>query len=171
MLYTFTNGTDGANPVGDLVRDSAGNLYGTAKLGGKGYGVVFKVGAAGGETTLYSFAGGNDGAGPAAGLIRDSSGNLYTPRLSALAPPKESCSRSLNLLPSVRREQSGFLQTPVSKANARGLTKTVAPVRFRRGCFSVPRIPRTFDDEILIYTAISGKRLVVRFRNNEPGAS
>jgi uncharacterized repeat protein (TIGR03803 family) len=77
VLYTFTNGKDGANPVGDLVRDSAGNLYGTTKLGGNGFGVVFKVGATGGETTLYSFTGGKDGAGPVAGLVRDSSGNLY----------------------------------------------------------------------------------------------
>jgi uncharacterized repeat protein (TIGR03803 family) len=77
VLYTFTNGKDGANPVGDLVPDSAGNLYGTTKLGGNGFGVVFKVGATGGETTLYSFTGGKDGAGPVAGLVRDSSGDLY----------------------------------------------------------------------------------------------
>ena len=38
VLYTFTNGSDGANPVGNLVRDSVGNLYGTTKLGGKGFG-------------------------------------------------------------------------------------------------------------------------------------
>jgi uncharacterized repeat protein (TIGR03803 family) len=77
VLYTFTNGSDGANPIGDLVRDSAGNLYGTTKLGGKGFGVVFKVGATGGESALYSFTGGNDGPGPVAGVVRDSSGNLY----------------------------------------------------------------------------------------------
>jgi uncharacterized repeat protein (TIGR03803 family) len=76
-LYTFTDGSDGANPAAGLVRDSAGNLYGTAKLGGVGYGVVFKVGATGGETTLYSFSGNADGAGPVAGLVRDSAGNLY----------------------------------------------------------------------------------------------
>jgi hypothetical protein len=46
-------------------------------LGGTGYGVVFKVGATGGETTLYSFSGNADGAGPVAGLVRDSAGNLY----------------------------------------------------------------------------------------------
>jgi uncharacterized repeat protein (TIGR03803 family) len=78
VLHTFTNGSDGANPVGDLVRDATtGNLYGTTKLGGKGYGVVFKVSSTGTETTLYSFSGGADGAGPVAGLLRDSSGNLY----------------------------------------------------------------------------------------------
>jgi uncharacterized repeat protein (TIGR03803 family) len=76
-LYTFTNGTDGANPAGGLVRDSAGNLYGTTKLGGAGFGVVFKLDSTGGETVLYTFTGNNDGAGPVTGLVRDSAGNLY----------------------------------------------------------------------------------------------
>ena len=76
-LYTFTNGSDGANPAGGLVRDSAGNLYGTTKLGGAGYGVVFKLNSTGGETVLYTFTGNSDGAGPVAGLVRDSAGNLY----------------------------------------------------------------------------------------------
>jgi uncharacterized repeat protein (TIGR03803 family) len=76
VLYTFTNGTDGANPTADLVRDSAGNLYGTTKLGGAGYGVVFEI-QGGSESTLYAFQGSGDGAGPLAGLIRDASGNLY----------------------------------------------------------------------------------------------
>ena len=74
-LYTFTNGADGANPAADLVRDSAGNLYGTTKLGGASYGVVFKVDPSGAETPLHTFSG--NGAGPVAGLIRDSAGNLY----------------------------------------------------------------------------------------------
>ena len=62
----------------DLVRDPAGNLYGTAYGGGDyGNGVVFKVDTNGIRTFLYSFRGGNDGAGPEAGLVRDSAGNLY----------------------------------------------------------------------------------------------
>lgn len=76
VLHTFANSTDGANPVADLILDSSGNLYGTTKLGGAGYGVVFEI-SGGVENSLYVFAGTNDGAGPLAGLIRDSSGNLY----------------------------------------------------------------------------------------------
>jgi len=36
--------SDGGDPIGGLVRDSAGNLYGTTYDGGaSGYGVVFKL--------------------------------------------------------------------------------------------------------------------------------
>jgi uncharacterized repeat protein (TIGR03803 family) len=44
VLYSFAGGTDGAGPVGGLVRDLKGNLYGTTYQGGTtGYGTVFKV--------------------------------------------------------------------------------------------------------------------------------
>src|SRR5271169_483841 len=33
-LYTFQGGTDGAQPASGLIRDSAGNLYGTTSSGG-----------------------------------------------------------------------------------------------------------------------------------------
>ena len=43
ILWSF-NGTDGADPLGDLILDSAGNLYGTTFRGGSsGAGVVFEV--------------------------------------------------------------------------------------------------------------------------------
>ena len=81
VLYSFTGGADGGWPDGDLIRDSAGNLYGnTSGLGSPfcvGCGVVYRLDAAGHETVLYSFTGGADGAGPNAGVIRDSAGNLY----------------------------------------------------------------------------------------------
>ena len=78
VLYSFTGGTDGAYPVAGVIRDSAGNLYGTTKSGGiSDYGVVYKIDTTGQETVLYSFTGGADGGKPYGGLFRDSVGNLY----------------------------------------------------------------------------------------------
>jgi uncharacterized repeat protein (TIGR03803 family) len=78
VLHNFTGGADGQYPAAGLVRDGAGNLYGTTPGGGtSGYGVVFKLSPAGTETVLYSFTGGADGWGPGAGLLRDAAGNLY----------------------------------------------------------------------------------------------
>jgi uncharacterized repeat protein (TIGR03803 family) len=76
VLHAFTGGADGGLPSG-LIRDSAGNLYGTAAIGGAaGLGVVFKLDASGQESVLHSFAG-PDGATPESGVIRDSARNLY----------------------------------------------------------------------------------------------
>ena len=84
VLYSFSGGTDGSIPVGGVIRDAAGNLYGMTNGGGDfscdpgfGCGTVFKVDPTGKETVLYTFAGGADGEFPRAGLIRDSAGNLY----------------------------------------------------------------------------------------------
>ena len=44
VLYQFTGGSDGANPLGGVVVDASGNLYGTAYSGGAyGYGVVWEI--------------------------------------------------------------------------------------------------------------------------------
>jgi uncharacterized repeat protein (TIGR03803 family) len=79
VLYNFTGGADGSNPFVGLVRDTAGNLYGTTAGGGaSGQGTVFMVSSAGKESVLHSFAGGTtDGCGPFGGLLRDRRGNLY----------------------------------------------------------------------------------------------
>ena len=84
VLHTFTGGTDGANPQSELIRDSAGNLYGTTRGGGSatlcggfGCGTVFKIDRSGHETVLYRFTRGADGSVPFGGVIRDASGNLY----------------------------------------------------------------------------------------------
>jgi len=77
VLYTFMGGSDGDAPDGGLVRDAAGDLYGTTEGGGNyGYGVVFKLDNAGNQTVLYSFTGGADGANPLS-LVQDGAGNLY----------------------------------------------------------------------------------------------
>jgi hypothetical protein len=87
ILYTFTGGADGAYPVGNLVLDSAGNLYSVTLGGGSfngnrcgtfGCGVVYELspGASGWtETVLYTFTGGSDGSEPE-WLVQDANGNL-----------------------------------------------------------------------------------------------
>jgi hypothetical protein len=67
-------------PMGSLVLDAEGNIYGTADLGGGGVGSVFELQNIGGtwtQTVLYSFRGGNDGLGPEAGVTFDSKGRIY----------------------------------------------------------------------------------------------
>ncbi len=80
VLHTF-NSTDGGQTIARLVFDSAGNLYGTTPVGGKGFGVVYELSpnSTGGFTRkiIHNFTGGRDGANPQAGLIFDAAGNLY----------------------------------------------------------------------------------------------
>ncbi len=88
-LYSFTGGSDGGVPVAGLILDAAGNLYGTAKLGGTATtngcgaytcGTVFELSPVNGgwkQRTLYSFTGGSDGGTPVASLTFDAAGNLY----------------------------------------------------------------------------------------------
>lgn len=78
VLYSFSGGVDGYYPQAGLIRDQAGNLYGTANYGGTlGMGVVYRLDITNQETTLYNFTGGTDGMGPSGGVIRDLAGNLY----------------------------------------------------------------------------------------------
>lgn len=78
VLHSFGHGTDGINPYGALVRDAAGNLYGTTAAGGTfGGGIVFELRRNGREIILHSFGAVSDGASPFGGLLLDSSGNLF----------------------------------------------------------------------------------------------
>jgi uncharacterized repeat protein (TIGR03803 family) len=88
VLYAFcalSGCADGEAPgTGPLVRDAAGNLYGTTIQGGTSHncnggncGVVFMLDPSGRETVLHSFTGGADGAAPIAGLVMDAGGALY----------------------------------------------------------------------------------------------
>ena len=86
VLHSFCyNGTDGFQPLGSLIFDAAGNLYGTTTYGaltyGVGCGAVFEMSPSQGgdwaETVLHGFNG-SDGCFPAAGLIFDAAGNLYS---------------------------------------------------------------------------------------------
>jgi uncharacterized repeat protein (TIGR03803 family) len=81
-LYSFAGppggGGDGAWPGPGVIRDAAGNLYGTTFAGGVyGAGAVYEFSSGGEETLLYSFSGGSDGAQPSSTLLLDSQGNLY----------------------------------------------------------------------------------------------
>jgi uncharacterized repeat protein (TIGR03803 family) len=84
VLYAFSGTPDGANPVGDLIADGTGALYGVTQNGGAiGAGSVFKLtppaqkGRAWPASILYSFHNSNDGGYPAAGLVLGTGGALY----------------------------------------------------------------------------------------------
>jgi uncharacterized repeat protein (TIGR03803 family) len=85
VLWRF-NGSDGGRPLGSLVFDSAGNLYGTTEYAGRHFsGTVFELTPSSNgnwiKSVLYNFCrdGKNcsDGGDPAGGVILDGSGNLY----------------------------------------------------------------------------------------------
>ncbi|MGC2110369.1 MAG: choice-of-anchor tandem repeat GloVer-containing protein [Candidatus Korobacteraceae bacterium] len=83
VLYSFNPfaGSDGYAPVGNVVLDAAGNIYGTTIFGGQyGQGTVFELTPSDGgwvESIIYSFRGLNDGGQPGSGLTMDAAGNLY----------------------------------------------------------------------------------------------
>ena len=80
VIYRFS-GPDGQSPLGRLIFDRAGNIYGTTAGGGPhGGGTIFELTRNGSqwiETVLYGFAEGADGGQPLAGVIMDAAGNLY----------------------------------------------------------------------------------------------
>jgi uncharacterized repeat protein (TIGR03803 family) len=79
VLYSFQGLNDGQNPLGGLVLDKAGNLYGgTFDGGANGGGTVYELSPSGEGwtlTVLYSFTGGY--GGPYNKLTFDAAGNLY----------------------------------------------------------------------------------------------
>lgn len=92
VLYSFQGLPDGSVPVGAVVFDKTGNLYGATTEGGSSScisvaqcGTVYqlappaKKGDPWTEIVLYVFKGNasKDGASPAGGLLIDSEGNLY----------------------------------------------------------------------------------------------
>jgi uncharacterized repeat protein (TIGR03803 family) len=93
VLYMFQNATtDGNNPLGGVVQDKSGNLYGTTSWGYSvdggmafGNGIVFELsrGQQGQwtESILHPFCSDvvncSDGSQPLAGLVFDKAGNLY----------------------------------------------------------------------------------------------
>jgi uncharacterized repeat protein (TIGR03803 family) len=80
-LVSF-DGTDGSFPSGDLIADSAGDLFGTTRSGGgSNDGTVFEIaktgdGYANTPTTMVTFNG-TDGRTPQGSLIADAVGDLF----------------------------------------------------------------------------------------------
>jgi uncharacterized repeat protein (TIGR03803 family) len=115
VLWNFSQ-QDGAVPMGTLVMDRSGNLYGTTSTGGVlgtcyggGCGVVYKLSPNGGgtwtETVLYTFCPNPgfvcpDGAMPQTGLTIDRSGNLYgVTELGGTCSGNASCGVAFELSP------------------------------------------------------------------------
>jgi len=123
VLHSFCSQqacADGQGPVAGLVKDSAGNLYGTTQYGGSpacsgqytGCGVVFKVTPAKKETVLYTFCSAKnctDGTNPIGGVIRDSAGNFYG-TTSFGGDPNASCGTVFELSPSPHRNRAIHLR-------------------------------------------------------------
>jgi uncharacterized repeat protein (TIGR03803 family) len=83
VVYAFHGGeSDGANPLGGVIMDSKGILYGATFAGGMicdsgmACGTAYKL-TKNGETVLHIFTGGDDGALPSSGLLLDDQGVLY----------------------------------------------------------------------------------------------
>jgi hypothetical protein len=84
VLYSFQAGTDTYSPIGKVVFDEAGNLYGATQFGPE-QGAVYqlarpaKAGDPWTESILYTFKGNtlNDGQRPLGGLVIDKKGNLF----------------------------------------------------------------------------------------------
>jgi uncharacterized repeat protein (TIGR03803 family) len=81
VLYSFSGDDDGYIPLGSLIIDSDGNLYGTTLEGGAhDYGVVFELSESNGtwtEKVLYAFTGAGGISNPIGRLALDSHGNIY----------------------------------------------------------------------------------------------
>lgn len=74
-LWSFTGGNDGLFPLGGVVFDQAGNLYGTMDTG------VFELSPARGEwteTVIHTFSLQEEGSGAESGVVFDRAGNLYS---------------------------------------------------------------------------------------------
>lgn len=81
-LYAFQGGNDGILPIGNIVIDAAGNLYGVTNAGGANSdGIVYSlspsISGLWTETILHTFDVLTDGTYASAGLAMDSAGNLY----------------------------------------------------------------------------------------------
>jgi uncharacterized repeat protein (TIGR03803 family) len=111
VLWSFGGNDDGGYPLGSLIFDSAGNLYGTTEYDGANRsGIVFELSpnadGSWSEAILYSFCSNTtdnrcqDGEWPVAGLVLDKAGNLYgTTTLGGAGPCDYGCGTVFELSP------------------------------------------------------------------------
>jgi uncharacterized repeat protein (TIGR03803 family) len=80
-IHSFSyTGSDGADPIGGLIIDASGNLYGTTSQGKTSVGTVFELtpGSAGWTfNTLWPFPLQSNSTGPVDKLLMDAASNLY----------------------------------------------------------------------------------------------
>ena len=95
VIFSFNGTTDGDGPMGALVFDAAGNIYGgTIGGGSQSDGTIFQLtphaGAAWTERVIWNFHG-KDGVNPNGGLIFDKAGNLFGTTTSGGGLGRQSC--------------------------------------------------------------------------------
>ncbi len=78
LVAFASNDSRGSEPLGSLLLDHAGKLYGTTSVGGSSRsGTVFRISANHATYTVLHSFNGADGASPVAGLVNDASGSLF----------------------------------------------------------------------------------------------
>ena len=106
-IFSFTGGLNGATPMGDLVFDKNGHLFGAAIAGGNAplfsSGVAYELVPMGSgewkEKVIFRF-GGTNGDTPNGGLVFDQAGNLYG--TTAFGGPTNSNGVAYQLTPTPR---------------------------------------------------------------------
>lgn len=124
--YQFSGGNDGYAPVGTLVLDAAGNLYGTTLNGGAngGLGTAYAIDQSRQLTVLHTFTRGADGNSPI-GVSLGSDGMLYG--AAAFGGPQDSGTL-------FRLSTSGSFQM-LYPFRARGTKPLAAPIQAPNGLF------------------------------------
>jgi len=81
VLHNFTaSSTDGGTPFSAPMQASDGNFYGVTWVGGRGYGIIYKLTLSGTFSVFHRFcqhAQCSDGGYPLGGITQNTNGNLY----------------------------------------------------------------------------------------------
>jgi uncharacterized repeat protein (TIGR03803 family) len=135
ILYHFSGGADGGNPLGGITRANNGTLYGTTGFGGAqshrccraGAGVVFSLTGTS-QNVLYTFTGGADGGVPSGHLVL-SKGVLYgTTQLGG--PGRHGTAFSLRLADGLETVLHGFTGMADGATPQAGLSMNAAGVLY-----------------------------------------